>query len=63
MITNYNYVTNQEQKWYSEEEYNEALNKRSKTLDTCERLLTKLEEKEFNNERNDTNNNSGGDDI
>lgn len=27
MITNYNYVTNQEQKWYSEEEYNEALEK------------------------------------
>lgn len=23
MITNYNYATNQEQKWYSEEEYNE----------------------------------------
>lgn len=22
MITNYNYLTNQEQKWYSEEEYN-----------------------------------------
>lgn len=22
MITNYNYVTNQEQKWYSEQEYN-----------------------------------------
>ena len=42
--------------WYSEEEYNEALNKRSKALDTCERLLTKLEEKEFKNEGNNFNN-------
>lgn len=45
MITNYNYATNREQKWYSEEEYNE------------------LKEKEFKNERNDTDNNSGSDDI
>lgn len=44
MITNYNYVTNQEQKWYSEEEYNEL-------------------KKEFKNEGNDTNNNSGNNDI
>lgn len=40
MITNYNYVTNQEQKWYSEQEYNE--------------LLVKIKEKE--DERNNTRN-------
>lgn len=27
MITNYNYATNQLQTWYSEEEYNELLEK------------------------------------
>lgn len=44
--------------WYSEEEYNEALNKRSKALDTCERLLMKLEEKEKKDEGNNIRSNN-----
>lgn len=56
MKTTYNYAAHKDEVWYSEEEYNEALNKYSKAVDTCERLLMKLEEKVKEDEEKNTKN-------
>ena len=53
MITNYNYVTNQEQKWYSEEEYNGLEEKYIKVL---RKLGAKIKEKEHERKYNGISN-------
>ena len=57
MITNYNYVTNQEQKWYSEEEYNEL---EQKYIQALRKIGTLIKEKkdEGNNTRNSNDSNN-----